>query len=552
MAPIYAVTWKDPRQIDPACQVAESSGSGIQSPQDDSHATSSHSQAVLDANADTGSGALPEAGQQSSSGGHVESDHAPKNAEVEGLSSVSSSDPQVDTPTSPPSSSSTIQPKEHQAQSSDPPAPTLISPTLRPDNPNRDTQVSSPQDDETLDIRIENTSGDIEDAKNSSAPGRGHTSAGGTSGSSGSLAEDRDDEEVPGSAPAAPSTGDIDMENTNVVRSPVLTEGHNVPQDLPSPPVNEQMNRSAARTEERDTRYSRDTEENVHLENLSVVSGEGHSTPTVGLAHLSDKVSVSERLGVSFNGLPRFQSQDQDPLLSGETSVVHPDNSETTARVRDATSGAPARSGQDDEQAPGSRSEQDVQSSDISQREEDGHTTEGGQTIRAHPTWVDYSDESHAGGHNDAGILDSDHIASSTRDIDTGLVSGERYITSQDLLSPVVNPRANVRLVARSEEDTQSSSLGEERSYPESSNVMKEDQDSPAFPGADASRHDDGQLEEEHITSSAPLADVDTRVDEQMIPNRSAARTEEQDVQSSVSPNVDEGLRLEDKNQVDH
>ncbi|KAK7043840.1 hypothetical protein VNI00_008004 [Paramarasmius palmivorus] len=419
----YTATWKDPRQIDPAGQVVESSGSGNQrTSQDDNHATPSRSQAV-EGNTNPDSGTLPDMSQQSSS------DPALNNAEVEGLSGISSSDIQGDAPMSPSSSSSTIRPTDHSTRSSDPLAP-LVPP--RTDDSNRDTQVSSTQgdgetseDNNVLVIRIENTS---REAESSYVPWRGHADAGddGPSQSHSDSAHlqrhvehtgaDRTsaqevvhpepsdssihlgDAEVPGSAPAAPSTGDIDMDNMNgVVRSPASGEGHTISQDRPPPAVglrvNEQMisNRSVARIEEQHTRSSRDTDsdENVHPEISSIVTGRGYTASTDDPTQLSGK--------------------DQDSPLPGETSVLHPDDSESTARARDAASSVPAHSAQDNEQAPElAHSEQDVQGSDVSQREGDRHTTDEGQT-RAHPAWVDHSNESHADaeilGHRENGTL---------------------------------------------------------------------------------------------------------------------------------------------------
>ncbi|KAK7017013.1 hypothetical protein VNI00_018762 [Paramarasmius palmivorus] len=492
-------TWLDPRQHVPACQVAEPSGSGILqwSSQGDNHVTSSRSQAI-EGNTNPDSGTLPDMSQQSSS------DPALNNAEVEGLSGISSSDIQGDAPMSPSSSSSTIRPTDHSTRSSDPLAP-LVPP--RTDDSNRDTQVSITQgdgetsDDDELVIRIGNTSGEVE---SSYTPGRGHADAGddgpsqshsdsahlqrpveGTgadrtsaqevvhpepSGSSIHLG----DAEVPGSAPAAPSTGDIDMDNMNgAVRSPASGEGHTISQDCPPPAVslrvNEQMipSRSVARIEEQHTRSLRDTDsdKNVHPETSSIVTGEGHTASTDDPTHLSIK--------------------DQDSPLPGETSVLHTDDSESTDRARDTTSGVPAHPAQDDEQALGGRSEQDVQGLDISQREEDGQTTDKGRKAQAHPAQVDHSDESRADSHSDAEILGSHHVA-----------------PSQD--SPSRSGNSSVVSPASGEGNTTSP-------------------DSP------------------------PLL-VDPRIDEQM--NRSAVRTEERNMHFLVSPNINDGLDLESLNVV--
>ncbi|KAK7037844.1 hypothetical protein VNI00_010805 [Paramarasmius palmivorus] len=435
----YAVTWKDPRQIEPAGQVAESSGSGNQqTSQDDDHATSSRSQAI-DTDTNIDSGALPEADQQSNS------DPAPDGAEVEASSKISSSNPLVDAPMSSPSDSSPVRPIDH---------PTEIS---HPLEPNRDTQESSMQDhgevsddDDKLVIQIGNTFEEVENAGNSYAPRRGHTDAGGDgpshsdsahlqrhvegagadrtlahdvvhpelSGSSARLAEGSDDEDVLGPFHAAPSTGNIDTENTNVVQSPASGE-HTISQDAPpplvDPGVNEQMNHLAARTEEQHARSSRDTEleENIHPENLSMVIGEGRGASTVDLGHLSGK------------------DKDYHSPLSGETDTSCLDNPESTARARDAAFGFSAHSGQDDEQAFGARSEQDVPGSNGSQRKEDGR-----QAAHAHPE-VEYSNESRSGVHDDAEILRPDQDID-TRNPNVVTQSPERTV-SQDPPSPPVD-----------------------------------------------------------------------------------------------------------------
>ncbi|KAK7017014.1 hypothetical protein VNI00_018763 [Paramarasmius palmivorus] len=421
-------TWKDPRQIDPAGQVAESSGSG--NPwisQDDNHVTSSRSQAI-DANADSDPGVLSEVGQQSNS------DPAPNNAEVEGSSGISSSDIQGSAPMSPPSDSSSVQPTDHPTGSSDPPAPMLTLSTLRTDDSNRDTEVSSPQDDgETLDIQTIQTSGDIENAGNSSVLGRGHITFAGGGGPSHlhsahdvgnesirrnaeGAGADRTSDEVLDSLVAS-STGDIDTENMNVVQCPA-SEEHTITQDAPLPlvdlGVNEQTNHLAARTEEQHTRSSRDTEENIHPENSSIVTGEGAST--VDLAHLSGK------------------DKDYHSPPPGEIDVSCLDDPEPTARARNAVFGVSAHSEQD-EQALGASSEQDAQGPDGSQRK-DVHTTDRGQGAQSHLE-VEYGDEYRSGVHNDAEILHPDQDID-TRNPNMVTQSPERTV-SQDPPSPPVD-----------------------------------------------------------------------------------------------------------------
>ncbi|KAK7037849.1 hypothetical protein VNI00_010810 [Paramarasmius palmivorus] len=398
-------TWKDPRQIDPAVQVAESSGSG--NPwisQDDSYTTLSCSPAV-ESDTDPDSGTLSEAGQRSSPV------PAPDDAEVEASSSISSSNSRVDVHMPLPFNSYAT---NHPAQSLDPLAP-FVPPTLRTDNLNCDTEVSSPQDDgETLDIQTINTSGNIENAENSSALERGHIVFAGGGGPShlhsthdvgnesirrnveGAGVDRTSDEEVTVlDSLVAPSTGDIDMENTNVVQSSAPGEEHTISQDAPpplvDPGVNEQTNHSGARTEEQHTRSWIDTEheENIHPENSSIVTGKGRGTSIVDLGHLSGK------------------DKDYHSPLSGQTDTSCLDNPESTSRARDAAFGFSAHSGQDDEQAFGARSEQDAQSSDGSQRK-DVYTTDRGQAAQAHPE-VDYSEERH----DDAELPHSD------QDIDT-------------------------------------------------------------------------------------------------------------------------------------
>ncbi|KAK7014058.1 hypothetical protein VNI00_019441 [Paramarasmius palmivorus] len=421
----HTTTWKDPRQRVPARQVAVPSGSGYPSSQDDNHATSSRSQAV-DSNTDP-SGALSEAGHR------ISFDPAPDDTEVEESSGIAS-----DAPMSLPSDSSTLRPKDHPTGSSDPLAPTLISLTLRTDDSSAKDDGKTSDDDDELVIRIGNTSGEIENVGHSYAPGRGHTGAEGDgtshsdsahlqghvggvgdrtlaqdivhpelSGTSAHLAEGRDDEDVLGPFHAAPSTGNIDTENTNIVQFP-MSEEHTISQDAPPPlvdsVVDEQTNHLAARTEEQHTRSWIDTEleENVHPENSSIVTGEGRSTSRVDLGHLTGK------------------DKGYHSPLSGETDISYLDYPEPTAQARDAALGVSAHFGQYDEQAFGARSEQDVPGSNGSQHKEDGR-----QAAHAHPE-VEYSGEYRPGGYNDAEILHPD------RDINTRNPSVVQSTLSRD------------------------------------------------------------------------------------------------------------------------